>query len=283
MSGYLPIRDLGNFALPTGEREGIFVMLRAYFDDSGTHRDSKVVLMGGLIGTVQQWEGFERQWAAKLAAPLQGKAPLAAFHLTDCNSAQGEFRGYSRAERDALTHDFRLIIIEADLISTTSAIDRVAWNELVTGAAREGIESPVEICAAHCVQEAIRVAGAHPEGDAISVFFDQGIETNNMHRILDSFTYLLAIPRVMLISFGPVKKILPLQGADMAVTESYWHAIQWIDSGDTAEARAHFRHYLSNVKAEALILGREEIRAELARRAAEPNPDPPYSAAWRAE
>ena len=55
----LSMRDLVGVALPTGHRDGIFVMLRAYFDDSGTHGGSPVTGMGGLIGTVAQWEKFE--------------------------------------------------------------------------------------------------------------------------------------------------------------------------------------------------------------------------------
>jgi hypothetical protein len=52
-------------------------MLRAYFDDSGTHASSEVILIGGLIGTIAQWDQFEAAWAAKLAQPLADKPRLA--------------------------------------------------------------------------------------------------------------------------------------------------------------------------------------------------------------
>src|SRR6266567_6483744 len=102
----------------------MFVILRAYFDDSGTHAESDVVVIGGLIGNVAQWEDFERQWTQKLKCPLPHKPPLKRFHLSACNARTGEFASYSDAEQNAATHDFREIIINTKLTSTASAIDR---------------------------------------------------------------------------------------------------------------------------------------------------------------
>ncbi|MGB8181143.1 MAG: hypothetical protein WCF13_02125, partial [Stellaceae bacterium] len=61
MLGYLSIRELATLALPTGAKEGLFLMaevitlkqrpffsLKSFFDDSGTHADSDVVVVGGL-------------------------------------------------------------------------------------------------------------------------------------------------------------------------------------------------------------------------------------------
>src|ERR1700722_10252329 len=137
MSAHLPVREIANGgALPTGQREGILLMLRAYFDDSGTHSDSDITVMGGLIGTVDQWEKFEHDWSPKLAEPLPGKPPLKMFHLSHCNAGRGEFSNYGNAEQDAVTHDFRKIIIDAKRTSTASAVDRKAWDELVVGQVR---------------------------------------------------------------------------------------------------------------------------------------------------
>jgi hypothetical protein len=124
MSAYLPIRELVSVTFPTGRPEGALLMLRAYFDDSGSHPDSEVVVVGGLIGNPAQWDEFERKWAALLAAPLPGKPPLKRFHLSACNAQDKEFSGYNETECDAITHDFRQILIETRVISTASSIDK---------------------------------------------------------------------------------------------------------------------------------------------------------------
>jgi len=130
------------------------MMLRAYFDDSGTHGNSEVVVMGGLIGSVEQWERFEHAWAAKLADPLPGygKPPLRMFHLSTCNAGGSEFADYRDAEQDAVIHDFRQIIIDAGLTSTASAIDRKAWDELITGNYRKVMDEPLSACFVNCIE-----------------------------------------------------------------------------------------------------------------------------------
>jgi hypothetical protein len=66
-------------------------MLGAFFDDSGTHAGSPAVVIGGLLGTDDQWDAFEKVWTERLAAPLRNRPPLKEFHLAHCRARQGEF------------------------------------------------------------------------------------------------------------------------------------------------------------------------------------------------
>ena len=245
-------------------------MLRAYFDDSGTHANSSVVVMGGLIGTVQQWERFERAWAARLADPLPGydKPPLKMFHLSACEGRwpKSGFEDYSDAEQAALIHDFRRIILDAKLTSTASAIDRKAWDELVVGPYRAVLGSALEVCFADCIAETNRIANPQPEVDTIAVVFDKGIWSERLQAIGDEWTYPLGRPRIVSVDFASVADVLPLQGADIVATENYWHAVEWLKLGDVALPRPHLRDYLANMLHEGRILDREAIANEIARR-----------------
>jgi hypothetical protein len=243
----------------TGIDKGLVIMLRAYFDDSGTHPTSDAVLLGGLIGTCEQWNQFESEWAAKLAAPLPGKPALPRFHLAACTACDEEFLGYSRAESDAVIHDFRQIILDAGLIGMASAIDRRAWDELIVGPARERFGDPMSACVERCLTECFRIAGPHPQGDRISVGFDLSIKSPRVQEIAERFTLPLGRPRLTLFLFGLARGLLPLQGADIVATESYWHAIEWLKLGDAALPRAHMRHYTASAYYEAVILDHEAI------------------------
>jgi hypothetical protein len=171
-------------------------MLRAYFDDSGTHADSRVVVIGGLIGTDPQWARFKEEWAALLKQPLPGKTSLRMFHLSTCNARAGEFIGYSDAEQDAVIHDFRKIIINAELISIAAAVDRKAWCDLVIGAYRESFGDALSHCIAYCIEETIRIANPHAAGDEISIVIDKEILSQEVRKKTEPYTYALGHSRI---------------------------------------------------------------------------------------
>src|SRR5271154_47753 len=55
---------------PRWREGGMTLMLKAYFDDAGTHGGSPLAVMGGLIGTIAQWDKLEDRWGKQLANPL---------------------------------------------------------------------------------------------------------------------------------------------------------------------------------------------------------------------
>jgi hypothetical protein len=102
-------------------------MLKIYLDDSGTHAAAPWVVVGGLIGTEDQWKNFDADWRAKLLCPMDGKKSLNKFSLYDCQEAINEFEGYSRNESDLVTGEFRRIIKRSGVVGYSSAIDKIAW------------------------------------------------------------------------------------------------------------------------------------------------------------
>jgi hypothetical protein len=264
MSAHLPIGELVAAGLfPTRHREGLLLLVRAYFDDSGTHANSDVTVMGGLVGTVEQFERFEREWAARLDAPLPGKPPLQkGFHLSHCNARNGEFIDYSDAEQDAVIHDFRQIILDARLTSTALAIDRKAWDELIVGPYYNVLGNSITQCFADCIAEVARIVQPAFGRDKISIIFDRGIWSQRLQTIGEEWNYQAGIVSV---AFASVSEVLPLQGADMVATENYWHAIDWLKRGDDALPRP-LKHYLANMLHQGRILDREAIAAEVRRR-----------------
>lgn len=263
MSDYLPIRELARFALPYGVREGLFLMMKITFsggfDDAGSHADSRVVVIGGLVGNIAQWEQLETAWSSKLANPLPGKPRLGRFHLADCNVSQGEFREYRPTERDAVTHDFRKLIIDAGLIGIAAAIDRKAWAELVVGDHRATLGEDIDQCVRFAIEETWRIAQVRPrEGDRIALVFDRGMPIKDFKNLTEPYTYPMGVPRLVSCNMVAVADSYPLQAADIVATENYWAALKWLED-PSAPPRAHMRHYLANMIHGGFILDRGAI------------------------
>lgn len=235
-------------------------VLGAFFDDSGTHASSPVVALGGLLGTEEQWDEFATAWTALLAQPLPGKQPLTQFHLSPCRAGDGEFRGYSLAERDRVTYLFRRVILDIGFVTIAAAVNRTAWNEIVVGDLADHLGQPEGPCFYKCMQLLMNTIRFRKPGEKVFIFLDQGTKAQfeawaTLYR-LQADEY----PEISGISFAPVPEVIALQGADMIATETYQYAQQWLKDGESAAANAHFREYLKRDLTAGFIFDREHIQ-----------------------
>jgi hypothetical protein len=75
----------------------LFVILTAYFDESGTHGGSPVTIMAGVLGTANQWLGSERE-----LSKLKSRYGFRVFHTKEFKGRTGEFKGWSPGKQLAL-------------------------------------------------------------------------------------------------------------------------------------------------------------------------------------
>jgi hypothetical protein len=232
MSG-LSIREIASIGFPLGNGDGWLMMLQAYLDDSGTHTNgSHAVVIGGLIGAEPQWRTFDREWRAALKEPLSGKPPIKKWASADCWARSGEFGGYSIEDKNAAFDRFRAIIAASGVVSIAVAVDRVAWDELVTGGYRTTLTSAEAVCLTGVVDKACKYASTHPVGDKIAIYYDVGRQAPELERIAGLYKSRISYnPQVVSFSFLKVADATPLQGADMCATESYWHVKDYIKFG----------------------------------------------------
>jgi hypothetical protein len=240
-------------------------VLGAFFDDSGTHADSALTVIGGLLGTEEQWDAFEVAWNARLANPLPGRQPLRQFHLSECRARRGEFYDYTRAEIDHLTYLFRHIILDIGFVTIASSVDKIAWNALMFGDLKDAFRDSVEYCFSSCINDVMNTIRFRKPGETVHIFIDQ-----EMRPVLQGWADLFkslpqVYPEIGTIAFAPVPKVVALQGADMIATKTYQYGLEWLKDRDQPAVNPHFREYLKRELSVGRILDREHIPEAITR------------------
>lgn len=231
-------------------------MLRGYFDDSGKARDRRVVVWGGVVGSVDQLSTLDDRWCKLLHEPLPEKPSLRQFHLTHCRSLQGEFRDYSRTESDHVQYLFREAILEAGVSPIAFGVDVAAWNDLVVGEIDEYWTDPEMLAFGSCARTAWEVAEDHE--CHMEAVFDQGAARDHLKTLLGAAARLTP-GAVVNASFLEVGKTPGLQAADIVANSFFHHACQnWYDLD--VEPDPHFLHLIKNVgDTNWRFYGREQI------------------------
>jgi hypothetical protein len=173
MNARVSVADVARTVLPRDCSDGWLAMLRAYFDDSGTHDSSSVVVMAGVIGTESEMVSLEALWKEHLDAPLCGqKAPLTKTHMYDCYGSTGEFLGWKRTETDYFRHQLREAIIKSRVSAYCVGCIRKDWDELMQGDIRGTHGNAEGYAIRQCFVRAIKWANENSFDPQISFIFD---------------------------------------------------------------------------------------------------------------
>ena len=245
-------------------------MLVAYFDDSGTHDASEIVVMAGFIGTEEQWRPVDEAWAAKLKEPLPGKPPLNRFHMANCMARNGEFFGYSEADRDAVTNDFRQLILDAKLTGHVMAVDRIAWDEIIVGPLRVIFGDAEWYCVRSCLDFAIKEAEKRDGDRGVHLIFDNRPEVRKIPfqntfeklqgRLYNGDSKFPNWAHLIGSTFLSSEAVRPLQAADMLAWESYAHAKRNLHDTLAPRPRPHLQRFVETGLITAGFADRDSIK-----------------------
>lgn len=124
-------------------------MVTGYFDDSSTHKGSKIYALCGFLGGPQIWDDFDREWNKVLGKPEWPNRPRE-VHCYDCVHEVKEFDGWSFAQRLAVFGDLANVICESNVMAIGSLIVVDAFEKLPShykvSMAQGGLSGPMDFC-----------------------------------------------------------------------------------------------------------------------------------------
>lgn len=204
-----------------------------YFDESGTHADSRVMSMAGYWFTADQARKFSRDWAVQLE-----KFGIKAAHQTDCALGWGEFREMSKSERVEVQKALILQIKRRSKFSVAVALGRSMYEKIFEGIA--GAPSAYTFLLLLCVNKIAEEMEFRKFDGKVAYFFEAGHadanEANKFMNFMAEQTRMGAAKQFRYSGHAFVEKAqaLPLQAADMLA----WHVRHYferaLDGRDTA-------------------------------------------------
>lgn len=252
--------------LPWDHPNGWLAMLSAYFDDSGTHQPSEIVLLAGILGTEWQHTSLERLWRKNIQSPLDGAKPrLKRFHMAECQASDGEFEGWSRTETDYFCHLLETAIIDSHVHCYVFACARKDWDEMIVGRNREIFGDAERACVWNCFVRTLRWANAFTFNSKIEFIFDQRDKGRwrDYDVIGDAFQRFTENPSIVSYGFGKSTELMGLQAADLVAWEFYQHALNLL-GGRKEPARKQFRRLVANVRIDAQMTTRGALKKIIA-------------------
>jgi len=238
-------------------------MITAYFDDSGTHEQSDIVLVAGIFGTEGRMEGLDRNWKRHLDSPLCGrKDPISRFHAHDCYQSLGEFTGWTRTETDYFRHQLRTVIIESDVAAYGIACSREDYDELVSDDYRAILGTPEGFCINQCFVRSLGWVQANTFDPQMTMVFDNRPSPVQRYAgtVYDAFEkWTEPPPQLTGYVFQSSKTIRPLQASDMVAWELYQYANEILLKGIRVPAHKEILHLRNNMQFEAQIADRPSI------------------------
>jgi hypothetical protein len=242
-------------------------MLTAYFDDSGTHDASRIVLVAGVCGTEWQIASLDGLWREIIDNPMCGeKNPLERFHAYDCNNSIGDFLRWKRVETDYLWHQLQTAIINSGVSSYGVACVREDWDSLITGDARAIYGNAEQMCIKNCFVRAIRWAEQNTFDPMMTFVFDN--RPSNVQKVAQVVSHAFETgrpgetPSIVGTAFLSSKEVRPLQAADLIAWELYQFANDIYDG--TAKFgkpnRHQLRYLMGNMRVDAQFASHDSIK-----------------------
>lgn len=262
MNAPIPLSQWIRMVRPLAAQGVLLSMLTGYFDDSGTHGPSKVVVWAGFIAPEARWLMLDQGWRAILA-----REGLNDFHMADCTAREKEFERRNRADCDKIIHDLREVIMAAELFGIGTAVPKDDWDEVVAeNPLGPNMGTAEEFAFSACFYHALNSAqDFKPETDVSLVFDDRDHVTVPMSRIISHYKKQASkSPNLVGVSFQKCDRFAGLQAADMLAWETYKHALNWIEAGRRQPARPHFQDFLTYGRLRGSFMNKDRIRAQFA-------------------
>lgn len=203
----------------------------AYFDESGTHGGSHMLVVSGYVASDEQWQGFEQEWNDALA-----NAGLTHFHMKDFAHSLNEFKDWKGDEERRVKFIRQLIEIirKNTRRSISSAVRLQDYKRLNETYRLQESYSPYSICILGCLASISRWHSEHSYIEPVALVLEDGVTHKGEFQRFYSPTNFHSV------AFAKKHDHAGLQAADFVAWE-HLKAYNQFESGAFKRYRNSFR------------------------------------------
>lgn len=209
----------------------LMIDARSYFDDSGTHRQSVVTIIGGYVATKTVWEQMEEPWRAVLNE-FKDKG-VHCFHAKDCLSQTGQFERLQGWECHYVYKQLTDILEKSKAQSIYTAVLTEDWEAITNINFKQVYQSAYDFCIDRIIHEVVNWSANNAGGSKVPIMIAiQKEHEEETRRTFDSWARVKVISdKIGALAFEYPDSLIPLQAADMLAHEAYRH-LCWVHAMD---------------------------------------------------
>jgi hypothetical protein len=205
-----PIAELADWLHQSSSTWKSMALLRAYFDESGTH-GSTITAIGGYVATSDTWDLLEKAWREEIA--LFADMGLKSFHMSECISGTGQYERISFFHRHAHIKRMSEILRDADVQAIGVWVDNNDWAEMNEPELLAAFPKPYNLCFDHMVRFLREWSKSKVGGERVVPMFGYTLEYSpKTIELYGAETWYRDV--LGAIAFDSPDYVLPLQTAD---------------------------------------------------------------------
>lgn len=193
-----------------------FVIITTYIDESGTH-GPPVMLMGCLVGNIDQWQRFDGAWGKHLT-----DNNLTYYHSRKMKHSHGEFRGWKNPKKLSFVSKAAEITEKNTMFGVTAVLGYTDYNKFYVANDRPPeiqLDSKYGLCFRFCllrIVDLLRFKLGDPDDLQIHFVLEDGHDNfGDAHRIFKDLKKKPSLaPYLKTMTPGGKKEFPGLQGAD---------------------------------------------------------------------
>lgn len=192
-------------------------------DESGTHRGSRAVAVGGFVSTATRWERFAQEWQDALRA-----WGLRYFHMTDFESRHGPYASWGETQRKERLNTLLDIIHRYAMSSIGCIIQLEAFERLMSDKAKQWCGDAYGLASIACYRKIAETASDPGIDGLLDIVMDRGVPGfGALHDIFGAGredAEWLNQNRIASLAVRDKELWCPLQAADILAYELYKQA-----------------------------------------------------------